>query len=362
MGFFTGRVRGYTLATLAVLSVSPDACLLRYIRRHAPSHLVGDPAWSGLAVLICCKYMMMGCIQMIFIFCASTVEGGTLVRRAANSWRALAAPTVFMLINQIGFTIGLLETTAANAITLLSLNPLWAALMGCIALGDRVHRHTVITIVVAFCAIACAFVPTIVAAATSTSTESEQPLEGASLPSLHGDAIALASSVSLAAFLTSSRAGSLQDKDAPMEFAPALGSLGASLLAAPMAYLACRGSLQPVLRPAYLGFCLADAMLEALFDIWIGQAAKYITSAEVALVLLLEIPLGPLFVFLAFRELPPIYTIFGSTVLLVALVIHGMVDIRADAAAGEDGEALEISNGRASTGGASEESVGLCIE
>ena len=31
-----GRVHGYTLALFAVLAVSPDAMLLRFIRQHAP--------------------------------------------------------------------------------------------------------------------------------------------------------------------------------------------------------------------------------------------------------------------------------------------------------------------------------------
>jgi len=53
-----------------------------------------------------------------------------------------------------------------------------------------------------------------------------------------------------------------------------------------------------------------------------------ITSAEVALVLLLEIPLGPLFVFLFFGEVPPLFTILGCIVLALALVGHGVIEAR----------------------------------
>ena len=61
-------------------------------------------------------------------------------------------------------------------------------------------------------------------------------------------------------------------------------------------------------------------------DLWMGQAAEDITSAEVALVLLLEIPLGPLYVYAAFGELPPACTVVGAALLLLTLVGHGAIE------------------------------------
>ena len=49
---------------------------------------------------------------------------------------------------------------------------------------------------------------------------------------------------------------------------------------------------------------------------------------EVALVLL-EIPLGPLFVFIGFQEAPAVYTVIGCIVLAVTLVGHGVIEARA---------------------------------
>ena len=48
-----------------------------------------------------------------------------------------------------------------------------------------------------------------------------------------------------------------------MGAAPALGSLGAALLATPVALNATGGSLAPIMRPSFLLFLLADAVLEA---------------------------------------------------------------------------------------------------
>ena len=188
-------------------------------------------------------------------------------------------------------TIGLLETTAANAIVYFSLNPLWAALMGLAFLGDRVQRHTVIAMAIAFTAVGVAFIPSMLAGpeADEPSGKHGVPSEGASSPTLHGDLIAFATGMTLAGFITSSRASSLGDNEAPMSVAPALGSLGASLLATPFAIHAClqRGGSSSgggsggggavSLSPSFLLFLLADATLEACYDVWMGEAAEFIT-------------------------------------------------------------------------------------
>lgn len=324
---FQGRLKGYLVALGAVLAVSPDGMLLRYIRSNQPECIETDDALVScnikmLIVLICIKYALMGTVQLIFVIWES---GGPskLYAAASTSWRPLVAPSLFMLITQFGFTIGLLETTAANAIMFFSLNPLWAALMGCVWLHDKVEKHTIVALVISGTAVLGAFLPT---ALGLDAHESVDP-EGASHTTLHGNAIALATGVSLAAFITSSRAGSLADGDAPMNVAPALGSLGAAALALPGALLATGGRL-PV-TPGFLVFLGVDAILEAGYDVGMSIAAQDITSAEVALVLLLEIPLGPLFVFIGFQEAPAVYTVVGCIVLAVTLVGHGVIEARA---------------------------------
>jgi drug/metabolite transporter (DMT)-like permease len=274
------------------------------------------------------KYYMMGTIQLAAAVAESSARGETitaLVAQARRSWKSVAVPTAFMLVTQGGFTTGLLETTAANAIMLFSLNPLWAALMGRVFLKDPVEKHTVVVMAIAFLAVALAFVPSVL---WPEGREGAEGSEGASQPTLHGDLVSLATGVTLAAFITGSRAGSLNDPFAPMGIAPALGSLGASLIATPVALSFMPSFDAHVFSPMFLAYIFIDAVLEAFYDVWMGQAAEHITSAEVALVLLLEIPLGPLFVFFSFREVPPWYTMIGCVVLLITLVTHGVMEAR----------------------------------
>lgn len=188
-----------------------------------------------------------------------------------SSWRLLVVPTVFMHCSQIGFTTCLLETTAADAIMFASLNPRWAALMGCFFLKDKVAVHTMAAMVVAAGAVACAFLPTVLSGAQE---EAELP-KGASGPTLHVNLIALATGATLAAFITGSRAGSMADPTAPMSVARALGSMGAALVTLPGAIL-WTGSLAD---PTFLIFISCDAVLEASYDISMPFAAREITSA-----------------------------------------------------------------------------------
>lgn len=111
-----------------------------------------------------------------------------------------------------------------------------------------------------------------------------------------------------------------------MSAAPALGSLGAALVVAPFALF----WVHRLTDLSFWSFIGTDAFLEACYDVGMGLAAQHITGAEVALVLLMEIPLGPFFVFCFFGEVPPSFTIIGCVVLLVALVWHGIVEARSE--------------------------------
>jgi hypothetical protein len=113
-----------------------------------------------------------------------------------------------------------------------------------------------------------------------------------------------------------------------MSAAPAFGSLGAALVAAPFALL----WIHRLTDVSFWFYISTDALLEAIYDVGMGMAAQYITAAEVALVLLLEIPLGPFFVFCFFGEVPPSFTLIGCVVLLLALMGHGVVEARLDVA------------------------------
>jgi drug/metabolite transporter (DMT)-like permease len=57
-------------------------------------------------------------------------------------------------------------------------------------------------------------------------------------------------------------------------------------------------------------------------------AAQRIPASEIALITLLQIVLGPLFVWLAYREQPPVGTLLGGVVIMAAVVVQAVGDVR----------------------------------
>jgi drug/metabolite transporter, DME family len=56
--------------------------------------------------------------------------------------------------------------------------------------------------------------------------------------------------------------------------------------------------------------------------------ARMINAAEVALITLLEVVLGPLWVWIAFSESPDAATLLGGMVVLVAVIIQVSGEVR----------------------------------
>ena len=138
--------------------------------------------------------------------------------------------------------------------------------------------------------------------------------------------------------MTASRATSMSDPDAPLSVTTAVGSFGVVLVSAPAALAVFMASDAPIsLSAPFVLFLFVDAVLEASCDIALGLASADITGAEAGLVMLLEIPLGPLFVYAAVGEVPATVTVIGCSALFCILVGHGMLEVHMAASASSNG-------------------------
>ena len=136
------RPRGVLLALAGVLAVSPDAMLLRWMRSlGASSPDVAVAKYIGIIVIM----LVLG-----------------LYRGTGN---ALVSPPHFLLsaacqlCYQLSFTFCLLLTDAATALLLISLSPLWAALLGVATMGEPLPRRTVIALGLSVCSVGLVFMP-----------------------------------------------------------------------------------------------------------------------------------------------------------------------------------------------------------
>ena len=60
----------------------------------------------------------------------------------------------------------------------------------------------------------------------------------------------------------------------------------------------------------------------------VARLAADLCGSEIALITLLQIVLGPLLVWLAYREQPPVGTLLGGVVIMAAVVVQAAGDLR----------------------------------
>jgi hypothetical protein len=138
--------------------------------------------------------------------------------------------------------------------------------------------------------------------------------------------------------LTVSRHAALHSPGSDLTLATALSSLAAAVVAvelpcydlkpgtsarADVTFWACT---PPVWRTAgFMSLAVCDALAVALFYTSMLLAPQYITGGEVALVMLLEVVLGPLWVHVRFGDVPSVWTVAGGAVLVATLAVHECV-------------------------------------
>tara|TARA_B110000014_G_C19730759_1_gene381606 strand:- start:373 stop:594 length:222 start_codon:yes stop_codon:yes gene_type:complete len=69
-------------------------------------------------------------------------------------------------------------------------------------------------------------------------------------------------------------------------------------------------------------------MCVALPFVLVTIAPRFITAAEVNLFFLLEVILGPIWVWMVIKEQPSIETIQGGVVIILAIAIHSFMSLK----------------------------------
>ena len=279
------RIFGYTMCVLGAVAVGPDAVLLR------TQHLAG----GSTPVISVWRYILL-CICNLM---AALIFEGTprkLIAGARNSkWQLIFCSCLIVVIN-MGFTISLLYVEAAKALLFISLNPLWAALLGKVLLGDALETRTVVAQAFSLVASFLVFVP---ALSTLLPMPSSATLVLASAMADEGDELGsgelfnmvdlvpLFTGMAVAGQLTFSR----WQSHASLELAPC----GGALLTAVFALIIHLGvDQEPIetlvvgLQPHFWAALLGSAIGSAVYDSALVIAPRSLSSAEVALILLGE--------------------------------------------------------------------------
>ena len=101
-----------------------------------------------------------------------------------------------------------------------------------------------------------------------------------------------------------------------------LGSLIAGIVAAIHVVASGTPLMPPLGRPTFFLWLALDGLGVGLLFLALVIAPMYISGAEVALVLLLEVVIGPLLVGIFLGVVPPAWTIASASILLLAPAAH----------------------------------------
>jgi drug/metabolite transporter (DMT)-like permease len=224
----------------------------------------------------------------------TVAERGRVVRGFLAIGRAGLVMAALMAISSGAFIAALNYTSVANVLFLQALAPVLAAVFGTFV-GERVSRRTWIAIAVAVAGVALM-------------------VGGPSRPSPTGLALSLLMSVSFAATIVITR----HQRQVSMAPATCLSQAAVFVCAAPFASASSIGGEDLALL-AGLGITQIGLGL-----IFLSIGARLIPAAEVALITLLEIVLGPLWVWLALGERPGTTTLIGGAIVLGAVAIQAI--------------------------------------
>ena len=297
----SGRERGIAYAFIGTLAVSPDSLFTKLASQYG-----GDEGsfWTFVAF----KSLLIAAFTIFYV--AHEQRGLSRLRRSVMiaPGRILLSSILQALVN-VGFALSFYTTTAAKALLFISLNPLWAALLGWRLLGDALPPQTIAVMVVAGVAIMLVLVPPLVL--------DEASAEGA----LHGDMVAVATGISLATYITNNRYCQKSRPGAALSLTPFLGGLLSFVATVPVAFA--RSECCALRSAAFWGLLVVDALVTVAVSIFaLVLAPKYARGAEVAIVLLLENILGPLWTYLGLGEVPSRWTFYGGGMLLGSLFLH----------------------------------------
>jgi len=279
------KTKGVLLCLCGIILLSPDSLLLR---------LIGADLWTlafwrgglsavGLAVAV---LLMEG-----------RQPGQQQLLRLTRQGVVVA---VSFAIANLAFIFSIQNTAVANTLVIMSLSPLFAALLSYFFFREPISTGTWLAAVAIFLGLTMVFYGSLATGGVV------------------GDLAALVTSLCVAISLVLMR----EHRDISMVPALAWSSGLACLAALPFALPASLSGTALILM-LVLGLIVLPASLTM-----IGLAPRYLPAPEVSLILRLEALLAPLWVWLVLGEVPSRQTLIGGGIILATLICLSLYTIR----------------------------------
>ena len=277
------QVKGLILTSIGVLAIVPDSILIRLIQ----ADILTITFWRALIPGIIISIAVMIFYRKPTVDFIKSPKPSGLIFIVSHSFGTLL------------FVVAIELTSIANALFIISTSPIFAAIISRIFLNEKITIRMIFTIIGALIGIGII---------TFGSFNNERVFAV-------GDVAALGTAFCLAISLTAARSAS------NFSMIPAVGI---SSLATPLCILY-------FIDPFNLQFSdwmfllLLGVVFAPIATCLIATGPRYITSAEVSLLLLLEAVLAPILAWFILFEFPGYETIIGGMIVISVLVFSNIM-------------------------------------
>ena len=258
-------------------------------------------AWSSAGLLQ--RALSMGTATQLAgraVFAFVALLGYSLAVERRGLWRAFRSMglsglgfSLLFAISSMSFIVALNHTTVANVLFMQAVSPVIAAALAGLLLSEPVDRRSWTAMAIAVAGVAVM-------------------VGGPGRVSVVGNGLPLLMSLSFAGALVIAR----RRRDVSMAPATCLSQLIVFAASAPFAHPGEIGGRDLLLLVALGGGQIGLGL------VFLTLGAQLIPAAEVALITLLEVVLGPLWVLIARSERPGAATLAGGAVVIVAVVLQ----------------------------------------
>ena len=286
------RLKGYAITVAGVLLFTPDALLIR---------LAGVEPFTYTAM----RGLLVALVVAVTLRLRSGHGPWPLIRRMGRPglWAAL--------LNSLGgicFIFAFANTSVANVLVYVAAQPVLASILAWLAIREPVKRSTVLAMVGTLLGIG-------IVVNHSLGT-----------PSLLGDGAAL-----LAALLWSGWFVVLR-RHKGIDLVPSLIASGLTTSILSLLLLLAIGlgwSGFAAMDWAALGYTLLNCIFLIPFALALTTiGTRYLPTADVTLLTLIEMVLGPLWVWAVLGEVPPAATLIGGLIILLSVAGHALFSLR----------------------------------
>ena len=279
------KTKGVLLCLCGIILLSPDSLLLR---------LIGADLWT-------LAFWRGGLSAVGLAVAVLLMEGRQLgQQQLLRLTRQGVVVAVSFAIANLAFIFSIQNTAVANTLVIMSLSPLFAALLSYFFFREPISTGTWLAAVAIFLGLTMVFYGSLATGGVV------------------GDLAALVTSLCVAISLVLMR----EHRDISMVPALAWSSGLACLAALPFALPASLSGTALMLM-LVLGLIILPASLTM-----IGLAPRYLPAPEVSLILRLEALLAPLWVWLVLGEVPSRQTLIGGGIILATLICLSLYTIR----------------------------------